>query len=240
MKKVIYPIAIGVLIALSAGCFNPKAYDDVKPDGKINLLGSDGMSVADGSSSFEVKAKISSEASAGRRTVTFQTNLGSFKGGKGDSIDVEAIDFVSAAKLTSVKEGTAKVTVKIKGVQAIENRTVTFTKAFPEKISVEVDSFSVKNNFRSEATITATLSTNNNGIPSTGHPVVFTVSDNSGNPVGFFLNNISDSSTDSQGKVKIRYSAGTSPYTGFLTIKASTKSSETEIIFSTTQIFLEK
>jgi len=243
MKALIQYISIFFFLGIFfTSCFNPEDY--VTPDDDIIRFrnGEDTIKItANGIDTAVIKAQISNEAALSRRRVTFKTNLGSFVGGKGDSIVVEADNaFKASASLTSVKTGTANVTAKIMGIKTQNTVKVAFAPAYPTKITVAVDSFAIANNFRSEVVITASLSAPEGAKPSEGYSVEFFLKDAGGNDIGAFLNNDNTSSTGTDGKAKIRYSAGEVDQEGYLTITATTKDINGNNISGTTRIFLSK
>jgi hypothetical protein len=240
MSRRIFSIAGIALMAFQAsGCFNPKDYDNIKPAGIIEFTTNNTMVPADGASSYTVQVKISSDAAKGKRTVVFKTTLGSFKGGTADSIKVDAdTNFVCTAKLTSVKIGVATISAKILNVQAARGPDVTFSQAFPANITVSVDSFAIKNSFQSHVILTANMTTANNGKPTVGQIVSFSVVDPGMNPIGFFLNNINTGPSDVNGNVQVSYSAGNTTYTGVLTVIATTAVPGSVPISGKTQIYL--
>jgi len=222
------------------GCFNPDKYNDIKPKGIIAFTTGDGTTVpADGSSSFSVTVQISKDAVAAKRNVVFKTTLGSFKGGTADSI-VVAVDtnFNATAKLVSLNMGPAVVSAKILGVTASGGPKVTFSPAYADSVKVAVDSFSIRNNFKSEVVVTASLKSGK-GKPTIGQVVNFSVVDAAGNPVGTFLNGIATGTSDMAGQVQLRYSAGNTAYMGWLTIRAAAVSGSAPPVSGTTQIYLD-
>jgi hypothetical protein len=237
-KKVeIFVCLASVMLLIS--CFNPDDYKNPDSAKIITLLSIDTTAIADGANAVPVKVRISADAANNKRKVVFKTSLGSFKGGAGDSIVVTAGEnFMAMANLVSVNTGLATVYAKILTVKTKSQMKVTFTKAFPETVKVSVDSFQIKNTFKSEITITASLARGNGGIPSTGTPVTFRVQDQAGNDVGTFLNNTNISTSGSDGKTKIRYSAGPTTYQGYLTITATIVKSDGVTTSATTRIFV--
>ena len=225
--------------SLCTSCFNPDDYVTPKDDIIKLVKGEESEKLANGVDAALITAQISDKAAPGRRKVIFKTSLGFFLGGKGDSIVVEADEsFKASAKVVSLKAGTANVTAKIMEIKAKDVINITFSKAFPDSISVSVDSFSVANSFKSEILITASLSAPNGGKPSAGHEVMFSVNDSVGNNIGTFLNNINTSKTDTDGKAKIRYSAGEVDQEGYLTVIATTEDEDKNEITATTRIYL--
>jgi hypothetical protein len=232
------------LVIICSGCFNPEDYYKPNDDNIITFTSRQIDTVrADGVSSSRIIVKISDKASQGRRKVIFKATSSFFLGGKGDSMIVEADPdsaFQAKAELASLRVGTANVSAEIMGVEAKEPRTVVFTKAYPNSISVSVDSFSIANNFKSEVLISVIMGARNGGKPSMNHPVKFFVSNASGSAVGTFLNNRSSGSSDAEGKVRIRYSAGELEQDGYLTITATTDTAMDHSVSATTRIFLSK
>jgi len=232
-------ILSGFSCILLVSCFKEDAYNNPSPDKIINFTISDQTIAADAISTVSIKVKISEDAAPDRRKVVFKTSLGSFVNGVGDSIVVTVgSNYEASANLLSVIAAEATVSASIQSVKALNEPKVTFSKAFPDIISVLVDSFVIYNNFSSETLITSTLSKTNGGKPSRGHLVSFQVTDLSGNPLGTFLNGISTSTTNNDGKASVRYSAGPISYLGFLIIRATTQKEDGSQISITTQIYL--
>lgn len=238
MKSILKHSYLIIVCALSIACYNPDDYIDIDKNKIIYLEKKDTTSIADGINKVTVKVKISDEAAREKREVIFKTDLGSFQNGS-DSIVVDAEDnFMASASLASLVAGTATVSAEIMGVKAQNTYTIKFDKAYPEKITVSVDSFAIANNFQSEVLITASLETNNRGKSSAGHPVSFIVTNGNGEAVGTFLNNINTGTSDMKGKVFIRYSAGEVNQSGYLAITATTTTVTGSSISGTTHIFL--
>ncbi|MCB2380059.1 hypothetical protein LGH70_20865 [Hymenobacter sp. BT635] len=230
MKTVVRYSLVVVLSLLSTGCYQPDKYDNPSPDlVQLEHTGTPLTGLADGTTPTEIRARISSDAARSKRTVVFRTTLGSFVGGKGDSLRTEAAaDFVATAKLISPSEGSATVSAKTYGVEANPKVQVTFARVYPTRITVSVDSFAVSNSITNELLLTATLSSTD-GRPSAGTLVTFdaTYPSNPAGPqatAGSFVNNIRQARTDANGVARIRYSPGGIDYQGYLTITATTSS----------------
>lgn len=228
------------------GCFNPKDYDTppVSSDSIWWVSGNAKDVLANGATAAKVVAQISDKAAPGRRTVVFRTTSGAFVGGKGDSIAVEVDqNFRASAELTNTSPGEAAVYAKIRGVSTVDSVRVNFIQVYPTKIlSVTVDSFAVRSNYKSEVWITATLSADK-GIPSVGHPVTFSATQLDGKTsVGGFLNNNPVAKTDASGKARIRYSPGVTTYQNFAIIKATITTKKdpasTDTTSNTTRIYI--
>lgn len=248
MMKKLTRMAVALLCSVSfLGCFNPDDYDKPPYSSElIYFLSSTTTDVlADGVSSADIVIGISEKASPGKRTVVFKASSGSFVGGKGDSIAVTAIEnFTVSAKLTNSNVTTAIVTATIQGIETRDSRTISFIKAYPEKItSVSVDSFAVSGNYKGKVTITAMLRSAN-GRPSTGHPVLFSVRRLNGNLIGDFLNGKSTALTDASGNAKISYSPGITGYQDYATIRAVTATKDNagsqDSTSETTRIYILK
>jgi hypothetical protein len=232
---------IGVFCMVAAtSCFKEGAYN--KPDvNSLIQLSADTLTeiAADGVSHTLLTARISKDASPDRKKVIFRTSLGSFESGTADSVVVTAgQDFTATAFLTSVKVGKALVTASILGNTAVDSPEITFIMAYPTKIKVSVDSFQIYTDYSSQSVVTAALSTDNGGKPSSGQRVDFDVQDDNGNPVGSFLNNIAYGTTGLDGKATIRYSAGPGHQPGYLKITAQTQKAGGGAISANTQIYL--
>ncbi|UOE47880.1 hypothetical protein MTO98_26065 [Mucilaginibacter sp. SMC90] len=224
-----------------SACFNPKKYDEVKPQGIIEVTSGDSTVVADGATAYVVSAKVTdTRADKKKMEVIFKTSLGTFAGGT-DSIKVTADDHaVSSAKLFSLKAGVAIITATVQKITAIKKPTVTFTATLADNLTVSVDSISVRNNNKSEVVITASLKTTGGGKASVGTPVSFQVTDVAGNAIGMFFNDINTGKSDANGQVQVHYVPLNTSYTGYLTATAQTTSNSGALITGSTRFFLSK
>jgi hypothetical protein len=210
-----------LLCATMASCFNPDKYDDPDPDDIVHVVSGNATGVANGKTVVVVKGTVSKNASKQKRYIVFKTTLGSFVGGKGDSLVKEAYpNFEAKAELISVEDGEAVVFAESQGIRSKDSVVVHFDKVLPSSITVTVDSFAVSSQYNRDVIITATMEGVGGGKPSVGAVVRFEVQDSSGNDVGFFLNGNNKASSDANGVAKIRYSPGGVPYRGYLFIKA--------------------
>ncbi|WP_223653140.1 hypothetical protein [Hymenobacter psoromatis] len=244
--KIHRSLLLGLLLCMViTTCYRADKYNNPDP----SLLTLDNITVsgaADGSTPTEIKAHISSDATRAKRTVVFKTTLGSFKEGKGDSVLREASDnFTATAELTSTTVGTAIVSAKAYGITAKDKALVSFQRAYPNSITVTVDSFAISNRINSELIITATVKLDNGRKPSVGTPIIFNVyyPSNPAGPLtlaGAFVNNIRQASSDANGIARIRYSPGGVNYQGDLTITATTANPGAPDPTASTTVFLYK
>lgn len=239
MKIFIYVVSFGALLLLGTGCFNEDTYDLVEGKDIVNLHVDTLSKVqANGHESAIIDVNISNNADPSRRNILLKTSLGSFVGGKGDSIIVTANHgFRTEAKLISTKVGSATISATISGLKATSSGAVKYIRAYPDRITVTVDSFAVSDTFKDEIIITASLKSGN-GIPSEKHLVTFNVLDFNGNPIGFFLNNRNNAETNESGKASIRFSPGTTGSSGQLKIVADTQTEDLSSLVATTYINL--
>ncbi len=226
MRKLI-AIFIVSTTCLCIGCFNPDEFTEIDSKEIIRFISPDTTVVGDGVSTASIRIQLSDEAAENRREITLKTTLGSFAGGTGDSIKVTASpdsegNIIAEASLAGMSVGEAVVTAKVSGVVSEENRKITFEKAFPSLISLQVDSFVIFNSFQSDVLIKATLRTSNGGKPSIGHQVIFSALDGT-TPIGVFLNGVNTVTTDNNGTAQIRYSVGNTNFTGTLILQAMTE-----------------
>lgn len=222
-----------LIMFLLASCFNPDKYEPSSASAnqitfttynQIDTVSANGISAA------EIRVVISPQTTSSKRVVVFTTTNGFFFGGKGDSLVIQDIDnFTATAKLASVTVGKASVTAKIQGLVAPNTKSVIFTRAFPDGISVTVDSFAVNSNYTGETVLTASL-TSNGGKASSGHPVSFSVTQSGNAPVGVFINDKSTVVTGDDGKARIRYSPGIISQAGTATVTASTSTTLIETV----------
>ncbi len=221
------------------GCFKEDAYENVTAQElltvKIDTLN---PVQANGHASAVITVSVKKDAIRSRRTILLKTNLGEFIGGKGDSVLITANDsFVSEARLKSSIPGEATIIAEIAGLKKMVPGRIEFARAYPEEITVNVDSFSIVNSFKSESIITASL-VSGNGVCSIGQAVSFSVTGPEGHGIGAFLNGVSIAETDVNGKAKIRYSAGNTNIAGRLKITAETKKADNSTISANTYIYL--
>lgn len=242
MKKSVLKWCILLLAISIYGCFDPEDYEQVVASDKNIWFISDNIPgvFADGVSSGTISVAITEKASVGRRTVVFKASSGAFKGGSGDSVVVEVSrDFKASAQLTSLRAGTVTVTAEILGLRADGERKIEFKKAFPNDITVHVDSFSVASDYKGEVSIAASLSAANNGKPSIGHEVSFNVVDALTNQtIGDFLNNQFTANTDENGIASIRFSPGVVKFKGYAIITAITNISDSQVKSNKTRIYI--
>lgn len=238
MRRLTKLFGIAMLLLMTS-CFKKEAYDLVKGEELIQINIDSTTAVADGKSGVFVTATLSSKAIPSKRILVLKTNLGSFVEGKGDSIVLKADDrFTAKAFMGSTQTGKASITGTIAGYKNTSTAEVTFTKSYPSRISVSVDSFSVHNSYKSEVLITASLNSLNGGVASRGHEVAFSVVSANGANVGVFLNGRNTATTDVAGKATIRYSAGEAGITGRLTVVAQTLKADNSTASNTTYIYL--
>jgi hypothetical protein len=231
-----------ICVFVSASCYDPDAYENVDASKLVWLIGNDTSVIADGKNVAIIKAQLSTTAVAGKRTIVFKTDFGKFSGSNSDTLAVvtEPPSFAAYANLVSSSAGKATVTASAQGVTAEQKRMITFTKAYPDTIIVAVPTFSVQLGFDTSVVITASLMRANGGVPSTGHPVTFTVIDPStGASVGYFLNGQNSSATDQFGRVSVTFSAGPDTPTGFVKIIAETQGNG-KIISGETRLYISE
>jgi hypothetical protein len=236
--KIRFIISIYIILGtIMVRCFNPDDYDSGKSSTQVKLSPTDTAVVADGVSSAKIEFRVVSNRPTALYPITFKTTAGSFIGGQGDSIVISPEkNFIAYASLVNTKAETATVIVKMPSVTFSSTSKVEFTKAYPDKIFVSVDSFAIKSSFNSEIMITANISTATGGVASSGTTVNFNAYDNNNNPIGYFLNMRNNSISDIKGKATIRFSAGQTAYRGLLRIIANTTKENGDIISDTTFI----
>jgi len=216
-------IIYSVFCVLLSGCFNPEDYEPKKSETEIDMSPPDTTVVANGASAAKIKFTVTKQRPTKDLPIILNTTLGSFVGGKGDSLVVSpANDYSIVIRLVSTSTGTAKVTAKIGEVTFGKIANVIFTKAFPDKISVSIDSFAIHNSFSSELVITASITQSTGGVASSGHAVEFSAVTESETEIGYFVNEQNTATSNTAGKVSIRFSVGNTNYIGRLKIIAST------------------
>lgn len=239
MRKYRYQFFLFVFISIQFSCFKEDDYELTKASDVIGIeIDTVTQVEANGSAAALIKINLSNEAIPGRRKVMLKTDLGNFAGGNGDSILVMVDNnFYGEARLTSTRPGKASVKAIIAGLEQKVDGSVNFIRAYPDKITVSVDSFSISNSFKSEALITAALSSGN-GVPSIRQKVKFVVLTSGGQPIGTFLNQVNTAETDASGKAHIRFSAGETSITGMLTVVAEAARADGTNISNLTYIHL--
>ena len=101
----------------------------------------------------------------------------------------------AGANLNSVSKGTATVSALAQGIVA----------AYGDKLTISIDSFSVKNDDKTGIVLTAKLSSSAGGKPSSGTVFTFTATDGSGLNIGIFLNNVNTAKTDASGQTQLQW-----------------------------------
>lgn len=235
-----FNLVLQVILCLTvfSSCFKEDDYDNVKVGDILTFDVNNQVVPADGTSTANIIVRVSKDAIPTRRSVVFKTDHGSFLGGKGDSLVVDAGGlYLAAAQLVATKIGNAKVTASIAGYKLENTTPITFIKAFPIAIAVKVDSFAIQNTFKSEIKILASLQAKE-GVPTQGHPVLFSALTDSNTSIGFFLNGITTATTNNEGIASIRFSAGINGYIGRIRLLATSKKEDNSSISDTTFIYL--
>ncbi|SFM90390.1 hypothetical protein SAMN05428949_1235 [Chitinophaga sp. YR627] len=224
-----------------SGCFKQQDFDRVQGSDLLTFTFVPQTVLADGASPATISLKIDSKAIPSKRKLLLKTSLGSFVGGNGDSIIVEADEqFKAGALLVSTRTGQALITATIAGHDVMDTTHITFIKAYPESITISVDSFSINNNYNKEILLSASLKRNNGGVPSQGYSVEFRVVNTTGNVVGFFLNGNPNAITDGNGRTNIRYIATDAASPGKHLAIAFTQQADGSTISDTTYFFVTK
>lgn len=191
--------------------------------------------LANGADVVEVKAFLSQKADDKRSTIVFKTTSGTFVGGMGDSVSVQAKDTtdangksnkVAVAKLKSgLNIGRAIVTARVGSVIANGEKKIDFIKAFPTQVTVDKDTFAVKAFFAGEATVNAKIS-RETGSPSIGNVVDFYARDMKGTEIKSIYFRAIDKTSDSNGIASVVIGARDDTYLGDFKIYVSAKRSD--------------
>ena len=223
-----------------AACFNPKKYNDIQPTGLIAVTSGDSTVAADGANGYVIHATIlDKDPDPAKKIIVFKTTFGTFANGKDTTWMLIDASRQAGANLNSVNKGTATVTASAQGIVAAKKPTVTFVAAYGDKLTLAVDSFSIKNDNKTGVVLTAKLSSSAGGKPSSGTMVTFTATDSSGLSIGTFLNNVNTAKTDANGQAQIQWAPINTTYSGYVTLSASA-ANLTGPYSGTTQIFIRK
>jgi hypothetical protein len=238
MRKFFHICILGLVALAVQSCFKKEDYDHVDSASLIKFKLHNQSQFADGNSSVNIQVIVDSKVAPAKRVVVLKTSLGSFISGKGDSIVVKADDnLLVSADLVSAKDGAATITAYISNYAITDLTPVTFKPAYPVKITASVDSFSIKNSFKSEVVITASLKSDK-GVPTQGQVVTFSALSPTGTPIGAFINGINTAQSNASGIATIRFSAGQTSTTGKLTISAQVNKEDGTPISGITYIYL--
>ena len=230
MKILLNTLMLIATILMIFSCFNEEDYDQVDPKDLLTFDDHIQTAIANGSDIVNVTVSVDSKISIAKRIIIFKTTLGSFVSGKGDSIVVKG-DYNPklSAKLISTKSGIANISAKIDNYTVTDSKPIFFDRAYPVQLTARVDSFAIRNNYKSEIIITATMKSDE-GIPSQGQSVTFNAFTLEGIPIGEFLNGRNTSISDEKGNATIRYTAGSTLYRGQINFEVQTQRKDSTLI----------
>lgn len=173
---------------------------------------------ADGASQARVTATLPAAAPSFRRNVTFTSTSGSFVQGStaASTVTVTADADGTAFALLRAPRDLGVAIVQASNGGAVRTDTVTFTRAVPERIDVDVDKFNVKATFADYLTITVRLG-RASGKVSAGTPIRLRVAPAAAASQGIFG---SIPLSDSSGTVSTRFTPGPTTHRGPMTITA--------------------
>jgi hypothetical protein len=200
--------------------------------------------LADGRSIANILVHLPVETDSDKRTITFETTLGTFPEGTDRSITVrvDSIDTADRSKRvvkfrlrSGQNTGKARITTKYFGI-AQTPVFVDFTTAYPTAGAIEADRFSIQNTYSSEATLTASLGRIEGGKPSIGRPVRFEVVDQANRPRALFR--AANLSTNADGKASVIIAINDTTFTGTLTIRAKFATNESNDSLTVTNTLL--
>lgn len=229
-------VLISTLLVIS--CFKKEDYDYVNPNDLLTFNDHMQTAKADGNDAVTITVSVDSKIAITKRIVIFKTTLGSFVSGKGDSIVLKGDDGPKlSAQLISTKRGIASISAKIADYMVNDSKPISFDRVYPVNITASVDSFAIRSSYKSEVLITASMKSDD-GIPSQGQNVTFSAFTSAGTPVGVFLNGINTGISDGKGNATIRYTAGSTPYRGQISLIVQTEKEGGSIIQGSTVINL--
>ncbi len=193
-----------------------------------DLVVSSNNVIANGVETTQLRATIPPSSTINPRTVTFTTTAGTFLPGGRDSLTVN-IDSAGVALVllrTSSHPGTAVVTAQ--AGRTLLRETVTFVRAFPERMELGADSYRAEADPATKIRVHANLY-RSNGKVSPGAIVRFAVQRNAeGEEIGWF-GNVSPSNEN--GTASAEYIAGGTTHRGPISIVAETIGADGEMIF---------
>jgi len=191
----------------------------IAPDPNTIVKFDDGLATsvpADGVSELELRAVINNNTLPASRAVSFATDNGTFSNGQTSQSVTPNESGIAATSIKSAAEGTALVSITHRNVT--RTRTFTFTRAYPDDMTISTD-FVLTTGAANKITIHTQL-LRTVGKSSPNFQIEYSAFlDNGATSVGQFNNNVA---TNSDGQGTVDFSAlGASP--GVITIYAKVK-----------------
>lgn len=211
---------LAVLACVVVGCSDNT--DAVAPDPglfDITLTAdpSGGVS-ADGESQVRLIATIQADAPTHRRNVTFTTTGGTFSQGTASGVvTITADESGSAIALLKAPRDPGIIVVHASNGGPVSEETLTFVRALPERVDVDIDRFALKAGPTETLSVTIVLR-RNSGKVTAGTPAQLRANTPDGTPIGLFGN---VGVSDSEGAIVAKYTAGTTTYRGPVIITAT-------------------
>lgn len=208
-----------ILWALGAALVCAACYENYPTDAveqTLNLRFEADSLPADGATLVHVVATIPPDARSDSRTVSFTTSAGTFVDGGEAKVAITGIDGVADTYLRAPRTpGRARVRAQLGSV--IRETTIEFDTAYATRADLEPSGFVTKGTLASQITITAYLR-RGIGVTSPGVEIRFEAlrADNQ-QPIGRLG---VAAPSDTNGTVKVSYSAGDTTYEGPVRIRA--------------------
>jgi hypothetical protein len=180
----------------------------------ITVTADPAVVAGDGATSIILIARVAPNLPSGRRSVTFRTTLGQFLPGRRDEFSIDA-DASNAARATLVSSaiGVGRVTATVDGTTA--DATVQFAVAMPDRIFVSPSASTLRSG---ESTLVTVTLFRNVGEVSPKLQVNYAAFTATGTSIGTF----SGITLSNAGVATATFNAGTTRYTGPVTIRALT------------------
>lgn len=192
---------------------------------------------ADGLSKAQIMVILPDDVLDTKRSVVFTTTKGLFDIEAKNSVTVVAVDtmlngrqqVVAIASLVAAnEEGKALVTAKVQNFAV--GGEVTFSRSYPNTISLNVDKLSVKGD--AEIMVTTQLKRNTGrGKPSPGQEITLEAVDSSGNRIGNFRNLALV--TDQDSKCVNYFSVPATSYYGPIVLRTTVRDSNQQVLTGT-------
>jgi hypothetical protein len=208
-------VRVGAFMALAA-CYDPDLTDPT-PDAAVSLVVGTHTGPADGETLVTLAVRVPPHARGDDRNVTFTASLG-FLGNDGNVRTVTAnADGSAVTDLRApVSPGLARIRATVAGV--IREDTVRFTAAFPERVVVEPQTFTLQAGATHEIPVAVTL-WRSVGMVSAGAQVTLAARRaDTGEAIGQFS---TPAPSGASGIVSVRFTAGDTSYRGAVVISAS-------------------
>jgi hypothetical protein len=195
-------------------------FTSIAPSDLIRAAVSSSSAPADGATVLQVYADVAPGLPANQRTVTFTTSFGTFVA-------------TSGATATAVADGSNRATVDLRAPtslgdaritatvgNAVAQTGVSFTRAYPNSILVNLDKLSVTASLSDSTNITTTLLRNVGTVTPNTVVTYSAVDATTGGPLSLIFRNVTPSNTSGQSTATM--SPGNTTFRGTATIRART------------------